>query len=270
MFCSKCGKQLPDDAVFCSGCGNPVADTQQAAPVAPRANTASLPPILKRLFEQIVGFFTKKDPVGVVSHSITDSTWSGAILLGFGAIVTAMASMVNFNQTINMLYKEVTGTVPDSISEIYPSWTTLGLSLLSAVVIALVTVGMLFVTANFIAKKPLSLCGAVNMVAYASLPLIGAFLLNMILGLIWVPLAIALTAVAALATILILYASFRKIGGFEKAPVGCFMIVGATVTVFTMLFTYIWINAGIEATVEKSASFILALLSGLFGGGSLG
>lgn len=30
MFCSKCGKQLEDNAVFCSGCGNKVgADTPQ-------------------------------------------------------------------------------------------------------------------------------------------------------------------------------------------------------------------------------------------------
>ena len=37
MFCSKCGKQNPDNAKFCASCGNPIADTpgQQYTPPPP-------------------------------------------------------------------------------------------------------------------------------------------------------------------------------------------------------------------------------------------
>jgi len=264
MFCSKCGKQLSDDAVFCSGCGNPVGAAQtanSAAPQAPAAAPASLPLILKRLFEQIAGFFTKKDPVGVISHSATDSTWSGAILLGFGAIITAVASMVNFNQGINMLIKELVGGeafdfMAKEIAKFYPSGATLGLSFLGAVVIAAASVGMIFVGANFIAKKRLALYGAVNMVAYASIPLVSAFLLNMILGLIWLPLAITLTVIAALSSLLLLYSAFRKACGFEDAPFGTFMIVTAVIAIVAILFSYIWINGGIESIMGDLGSLI--------------
>lgn len=36
MFCSKCGKQIPDESVFCSSCGAQVgASAQQATPCEP-------------------------------------------------------------------------------------------------------------------------------------------------------------------------------------------------------------------------------------------
>ncbi len=31
MFCSKCGKQIADDALFCEGCGNPTGSSQNSA-----------------------------------------------------------------------------------------------------------------------------------------------------------------------------------------------------------------------------------------------
>ena len=31
MFCQNCGKQLPDSAKFCSGCGQPVAAQESVA-----------------------------------------------------------------------------------------------------------------------------------------------------------------------------------------------------------------------------------------------
>lgn len=47
MFCRHCGKQLPDQARFCNGCGNPVAPAATAAPAATppvAATPASAPP----------------------------------------------------------------------------------------------------------------------------------------------------------------------------------------------------------------------------------
>lgn len=38
MFCSKCGKQIPDDSTFCPFCGNAVA---QAAPSTPEPRRAA-------------------------------------------------------------------------------------------------------------------------------------------------------------------------------------------------------------------------------------
>ena len=43
MFCPNCGKQLPDDAKFCGGCGNRMEAPKQA-PAAPAAPTAPAAP----------------------------------------------------------------------------------------------------------------------------------------------------------------------------------------------------------------------------------
>jgi len=40
MFCTKCGKSNTDDAVFCSGCGAPMANTTKKSSSAPQAQTA--------------------------------------------------------------------------------------------------------------------------------------------------------------------------------------------------------------------------------------
>jgi len=37
MFCNQCGKELPDDAVFCSGCGNQVGAAMAEETAAPAA-----------------------------------------------------------------------------------------------------------------------------------------------------------------------------------------------------------------------------------------
>jgi len=283
MFCSNCGKQLPDNAVFCSGCGARMggAPADNAAPAgapagapygapagAPQPAPASMPPIFKRLIEQVVGFFTKKDPVGVVAYSSRDNTWSGGILLLVGMLITALASMVNFNQTINYLLKGIIGSAwtmaKSYVAEMYPSGATFGLSLLGAAVIAVAAVAMVFVAVNYISKKQLPLISAVNMVAYASLPLVAAFLLNMILGLIWIPLAVVLTIVAALASLFLLYSAITAACGYEKAPFGVFMIVVAVLAIVSILFSYIWIKGGIDGVIGE--------LGGLLGGalGSLG
>lgn len=43
MFCGKCGKQLPDTAKFCSGCGNPVGAPQEEEPVAVQPEEVAAP-----------------------------------------------------------------------------------------------------------------------------------------------------------------------------------------------------------------------------------
>ncbi|MBQ4065048.1 MAG: zinc ribbon domain-containing protein [Clostridia bacterium] len=282
MFCSNCGKQLPDNAVFCSGCGARMggAPADNAAPAGAPAGApygapagapygapqpAPMPPIFKRLIEQVVGFFTRKDPVGVVAHSSRDNTWSGAIVLAVGMLITALASMINFNQGINSLvnslirfFSEMLGGIggisgiPQSyIAQLYPSGATFGLSLLGAAVIAVATIAMVFVAVNYVSKRQLPLVSVVNMVAYSSLPLVVAFLLNMILGLIWLPLAIVLTIVAALATLFLLYSAVTVACGYEKAPFGAFMIVVAALAIVAILFSYIWIKGGIDNIVNK-------------------
>lgn len=255
MFCNKCGKQLPDNATFCSGCGNQVG-AAPAAPAAPKAAApANLPPILSRLFSQVANFFTKKDPVGVVANSAKDTSFSGAILLGLGFIVTALACMINFNQMLNYLLSSMLGGMKiPGLSKYYPSGVTFGMSLLASVVIGAASVAMVFLALKKINKKDVTLSGAINLVAYSSIPLVCVFIVNMLVGLIWMPLTFVLTALAAVMSLLTLYSAFRKAGEFEKAPYFSFLIVAGVITLVTIIFTYLWINAGIKGVGDNLSS----------------
>lgn len=44
MFCTKCGKAIPDGTSFCTGCGTPVQRTTTAMPRTPSANAGTVPP----------------------------------------------------------------------------------------------------------------------------------------------------------------------------------------------------------------------------------
>lgn len=44
MFCTKCGKAIPDGTSFCTGCGTPVQRTTPAMPRTPSANAGTAPP----------------------------------------------------------------------------------------------------------------------------------------------------------------------------------------------------------------------------------
>jgi len=44
MFCSKCGKQIPDTAKFCGGCGNPTPSAAKTSPPPAPAVSAPVPP----------------------------------------------------------------------------------------------------------------------------------------------------------------------------------------------------------------------------------
>ena len=48
MFCPNCGKSLPDNAKFCSGCGLNLQELADAAPAAPQAAPAPVPRAAKK------------------------------------------------------------------------------------------------------------------------------------------------------------------------------------------------------------------------------
>ena len=239
MFCNKCGKELPDNATFCSGCGNKVGTAPAAA--APAAN-ASLPPILSRLITQLKYFFTKKDPIGVVAHSAKDNSFSGIILAVFGMLMFALGAMVNINQGMESFYKSVYGELFKDLSKElakhFPSGASFGMMLLVAFVVYVVAVLAIYLVVNNVAKKQLSISGACNIVAYASIPMIVVSILNMIFGLIWFFLPVAFMLLAVIATLIILIVSVSKVTDGEKSLTVNSVILGVVAIVALVM---VWV-----------------------------
>lgn len=243
MFCNKCGKELSDNATFCSGCGNQVG----AAPVAaPAAANASLPPILSRLFSQITNFFTKKDPVGVVANSAKDNSFSGVILAVFGILMFAVSAMVNINQGIVSIFKATNdGKLSSSdmkmVQKYFPSGASFGWMLLLALIVFAVAALIVFIASNHIAKKNISFSGACNIVAYSSIPMIAVYLLNMLLGLIWFALPVIFMLLAVAVTLTILTSALGKATDGEK---NFLLNLSVILTLAFATFIFLWIFLG--------------------------
>lgn len=260
MFCKNCGKELPDNATFCSGCGNQVGAAPAAAPAA--ANS-SLPPILSRLISQITNFFTKKDPVGVVANSAKDNSFSGAILAIFGVLMFAIGAMVNVNQGFLAYYKSVAGEdwskeVEKLFVKRFPTGTSFGMFLLLAVVVFAVASVMVYLATTKVAKKQITVSGACNVVAYASIPMIAVSILNMILGLIWFPLTAIFMLVALCATVAIIGASIDKVSESEK-PLTVKLLVFAVTAV--VAFIFLWIALKSINNLEDKEGAVSALIN---------
>ncbi len=255
MFCNNCGKELSDNATFCSGCGNQVGAAPAAAPAA--ANS-SLPPILARLISQVTNFFTKKDPVGVVANSAKDNSFSGAILAIFGALMFAISAMVNINQGMLSYYKNVyddmwSKKIEEELVKKFPSGTSFGMFLLLAVIVYVVASAMVYVASTKVAKKQISFGGAMNVVAYASIPMIVVSILNMILGLIWFALPVFVMLLAVCATLCIIGASVDKISESEKPLTVKALVFGVT-ALAAIIFLWIALKSVNDAKDEAGAA----------------
>lgn len=251
MFCNKCGKQLPDNATFCSGCGNKVGTAPAAAA---SAAPASLPPILSRLITQLKNFFTKKDPIGVVAHSAKDNSFSGIILAVFGMLMFALGAMVNVNQGLKAYVKaEAEGTYElyaKEVTKSFPSGTSFGMMLLTAFVVYVVAVLAIYFVVNNLAKKQLSISGACNIVAYASIPIIAVSILNMIFGLIWFFLPVAFMLLTVLATLIILIVSVNKVTDGEK-PLTVNSVIFGVVAIVALVMIWVALKSIYDSADEK-------------------
>ncbi len=258
MFCNKCGKELPDGAAFCTGCGNQIGAAPQNAAPASAPAPAEMPLIIRRLVSQVVAFFAKKDPAGVVCNSARDNTWSGLILGLFGILMSALGVMVFINQKVIAVAKEAFGGMWSSeaakqVLKSVPAGKAFGMTLLASAVVFVVSGILMFVLANYVAKKPLSLAGAFNVVAYSSIPMVAVAILNMLFGLIWIVLPVVFTFLALIATVVLLFIGLNKVSASETPSALVNYIYFVVVAGVAVLFAYIAMNVVFDS---GAASFL--------------
>ena len=223
MFCSKCGKILPDDAKFCDGCGMQMGN---AAPAAPQYNAApnyaySAPnPMFSDFTKTIVGFFTK-GPTKAVAES-SKST-------GMEWLLVAMISVLTYTFALPVNIAEI-------VEEFFGLWILWG-SLIASGTFFLVSF-LLFAIINTVFKKGINMNCIFNVVATASLPLACVWVFNMLVGLIWGPLLVIFGAMAILFTVMLLYTGLKSLVGTQGEPVLAFVIAMAVVILVLGVVAY--------------------------------
>ena len=231
MFCPKCGKQIPDGAAFCASCGNRIGGEAPAKPA-----TQGMPPILNNLFTKLVGFFTTNRQEAVVADAAKDTTWSGAILAGVGILVFVLTQLVNIMSAGRFYF--VLGGLSYSASFDYADMAyrlgaPAGMSALFAVVYAAALVVMTMAMAKM-CKVSIPFVSAVNIAAYASIPVIVVGIPSMLLGLLWGAFPIVLFLVAMFASFYLIYQAMAKAYGAKNAFLP--MLVLATVMLIVVAF----------------------------------
>ena len=219
MFCSKCGAQLPDGAAFCGSCGNPTGANAQQPKQASGNALNGMPPILGNLLKRVIGFFTGTRQEAVVLDSVKDTTWSGAILAGVGVLVfifTQLLNAVHFLRSYLQVMGLDYGDAQKMASRNAEIWPAFWMSLLFAVVYAVVLVGGTFLMVKML-KGNLSILNVVNIAAYASLPVIAISILNLVFGFIWGLLPMILFAAAVACSLYLIYRAVSEACGAKNA-----------------------------------------------------
>lgn len=266
MFCSQCGKEIQEGAAFCGGCGAPTG-AAQAASAAPVA-TAEVKPsavmnVLNSFLAILKGVFSK-DVVKTVGAQAKNTGYEWIIGIALTVLTFTFAISVNFLQGMSQLLRSVAGNMGSRIMEYigFPFVGTLGVSLLIALLTTGGMVAGMWLLAKLVAKKNVSWLSVLNLVATATLPLSACYIVNMLLGLIWLPLAIIVSVVALMMTVVLLYVGFQKLEKPVLAPFYPFTLLIAAVTVVALVLSYLLYGAVLSAWAEGFASGIMGGIMG--------
>lgn len=233
----------------------PVQAPYMQAPVAP--SQASI--IFSAVGEYIKGFF---------SGRVTQTVASAAKSRGLQWLVLALANIIIFmiSATLNVKYALWSNTIVDVVaSRLISIWAVLFANLFIGAAVYFALGGLIFGAMRLVFKKQVPYSAVMNMVGYATLPLTMAFIANIILGLIYVPLSLIVYTVAVIMSFCMLYIGIQKLDSLQKTPYFIFMAIAAITVAIAFLLTFILYGAIIRSGVAYGAGSLIDGLSDLGG-----
>lgn len=212
--------------------------------------------MIERVKAALKAFFSSNVTRGI-GDAAKSTSHEWAIL--FGAFVLAFAL------SVPLFLK---GAMPAGTSSIIPFGSFFGMSLLIGLIsVAVISAGA-FLQVRLFHGKTVSFVSALNAAAYASIPVTIAFVLNILLGLIWTPLAVIVLLCAVFMQVVLMYVGVQKLAKLEKSPFYGFSVV-------TFVASAIILGAAVllykQCIMSALSGMLSSALGGLFGGsGSLG
>ena len=269
MFCKNCGKELTNDTKFCNACGTPVEVaqpaveeptvyippvTQPAVVPASQGTTITIPPIFANFLPELKALFSK-NPTKIASVAAKST--------GFEWAIWALISLFSFAFSAALfplqIIKDMAGSIGSSaLGELeYPFGGLFGISLLIGL-ISYVVFAIGFWGLNcLIHKKLIHPCKSLNVLSGAMIPLIIVQLLNMVLGLMWIPLTVYTTLFAVILLVVLLYVGVQRIEKIETSPAWLFTAIVALLMGLVLLIGGSIYGAMIEAAIEEMASLLM-------------
>lgn len=179
--------------------------------------------ILEHLVAALQRFFSQ-DVLGGLHIAAKSSTWEWAPL-ALAYVLFFALSVPIFAKTAVRHMAASSSVVGKAFSSVISFGGFFGMSLLVAIIaIAMIAAGLFFLV-RVVHKKDTTITALLNTVMYASLPLILASLLNMLLSLIWTPLAIFVFLTAVVMQLLLLYNGLQELIASEKPSFYMFSLV---------------------------------------------
>lgn len=233
----------------------PVQAPYMQAPVAPSQTNI----IFSAVGEYIKGFF---------SGRVTQTVASAAKSRGLQWLVLALANIIIFmiSATLNVKYALWSNTIVDVVaSRLISIWAVLFANLFIGAAVYFALGGLIFGAMRLVFKKQVPYSSVMNMVGYATLPLTMAFIANIILGLIYIPLSLIVYTVAVIMSFCMLYIGIQKLDSLQKTPYFIFMAIAAITVAIAFLLTFILYGAIIRSGVAYGAGSLIDGLSDLGG-----
>ncbi len=264
MFCKNCGNQIDDNAAFCPVCGTALKEPASApaapttanttAPAAPSAASVIFQSIMSNLVRVFKEFFSC-DVMKGLATAAKSTTHEWAVLL--------FAYVLIFSLSVPIVIKCALGSIAyfgSYIAAMAKFGPIFGISLLVALIANAAIFFGLFVQIKLIHKKNVSIISVLNAAEYAMLPITLACLINMLLALIWAPLAIMTFITAFIMQTILLYVGLQKLDKLEKSPFYTFTLVS---------FVCVCVVIGVAALLYNSclSSILSGMTDSLLGGG---
>jgi len=259
MFCQKCGSQIPDDSTFCRNCGAPVAGK---APVQKTAQPT--PQIFTNLLNAIKAFFSPKPEAGLdLAGKSTTHEWS--ILLGANVLFFALSFALNPGQFLASCFGLITGvmgagSVYSEMSQMFNFGFFLLFGLLVSILANAIVFGAYLLLEKVFHRGNQNIIGALNTVAYSTIPVTIICLLNMLIGVLWGILVIPFLAAALLMQVMLLYFAVKKNSEKGEVKFLLFILTFLVVAILVVLFAWLFTKAGVGASIKSA-------LSSLYSGG---
>ncbi len=253
-----------------------VQPVQQVQPAPVYVQPKPENPMFKNFLSRIKGFFSSQitKELGAAAKSQTMEWILFAVL---SVLSFAFAMTIGMRSMVGSLIRSLLGTVMESAGGLGAMMggvagqasnfmvnllLNFGLTLLVSIVVAgftYVAVSMItWLIVSMMYKKNVTIPAVLNMVGYASIPLTIISLLNILVGLIWAPLALILYIVAVIMSVVLLYVGIQKLDKFEVTPYfGFALVVLATVVVAALVGGILYsivLNVGADKLTEMSGS----------------